>query len=66
MCLPVLGHSKHCPFEAYDIPESSKQHCLNDMESLNDAAESLNDTESLLIIDPPSHIVVLKHTGAMK
>jgi len=63
MCVPVVGHSKHCPFEAYDAPERSKQHSLNDMESLNDR-ESLNDTESLPSCSP-SHLVVLKHTGAV-
>ena len=55
--IPVVGQSKHCPFEAYATPNNSKQHSLNDM-------ESLNDTESLPT-DFPSQLVVLKHTGAV-
>jgi len=55
--IPVVGHSKHCPFEAYATPESSKQHWLNEMESFNDIEP--------LPISSPSQLLVLKHTGAI-
>ena len=29
--IPVLGHSKHCPDEAYDTEDNSKQHCSKDI-----------------------------------
>ena len=28
--IPVAGHSKHCPDEANDTPDNSKQHCSKD------------------------------------
>ena len=28
--IPVFGHSKHCPGEANDTADNSKQHCSKD------------------------------------
>ena len=49
--LPVVGHNKHCPGEAYDTPENLKQHELKDIELLPTAS--------------PSQPVELKQTGAI-
>ena len=36
--LPVSGHSRHCPGEANDAPDNSKQHCSKDSKlSLTDS-----------------------------
>ena len=38
MNIPVLGHNKHCPAEANDPADSSKQHRSKDIElSVNDS-----------------------------
>ena len=31
--VPVIGHNKHCPSEANDTPNNSKQHCSKDNKS---------------------------------
>ena len=33
MFIPVLGHNEHCPDEANDTPDNSKQHCSKDIKS---------------------------------
>ena len=50
--IPDFGHSKHCPGEANDTPDNSKQHCSKDNE--------------LSLTDSPPQLVVLKQTGAAK
>ena len=32
--IPVFGQSKHCPGEAYDTADNSKQHCSKDIKLL--------------------------------
>ena len=34
MCIPIIGHIKHCPGEANDAPNNSKQHWWKDNELL--------------------------------
>ena len=38
--IPIIGHSKHCPDEANDTADNSKQHCSKDTKS------SLTDSPS--------------------
>ena len=38
--IPDFGHSKHCPDEAYETDNDSKQHCSKDIKS------SVNDPPS--------------------
>ena len=33
MYIPVIGQNKHCPGEANDTPDDSKQHCSKDKKS---------------------------------
>ena len=50
ICLPVTGHTIHCPDEANDTADNSKQHWSKD--------------NKLSPIGSPSQKVVLKQTGA--
>ena len=48
--IPAFGQFQHCPGEANDTPDNSKQHCSKD--------------NRLLVTDSPSQPFVLKQTGA--
>lgn len=50
MYVPAFGQFQHCPGEANDTPDNSKQHCSKD--------------NRLLATDSPSQSFVLKQTGA--
>ena len=50
LSLPVTGHAWHCPDEANDTPDNSKQHCSKD--------------KKWSPIDSPSQNIALKQTGA--
>ena len=49
--LPEVGHNKHCPAEAYETADKSKQQWPNDM---------------LLWLTGSSQFIVLKQTGAVR